>query len=255
MHALNEPQTYLIVMSYDGTHYFGWQKQPLKSTIQSNVEYALNQILSEPLSLVASGRTDTGVHARRQYISFITSAHLPPLDSLCIALNRHLPKDIRILEIKNVPLAFNARKHALFKTYRYFFKFSPVPDVFLQRYMWFTHHDFEIKRMQDSIAFLKGEHDFKAFQTHGDNHRSTTRTIYNIQINSHEDHFILDITGNGFLRHMVRTLMGTVYEIGSYRKDPSHMRDVLESKSRRKAGITAPAQGLFLWDVEYDNLF
>lgn len=238
-----------LTLQYIGTHYSGWQVQPNGVTIQEILQKALSQILQEKITVVGSGRTDAGVHALAQVAHFDTIKDLS-LFKICRGLNAILPKDISVLGAESVPRDFHAQLSAKSKTYAYQIWNHAIRNSFLQEYSWHMPYPLDIGRMQKAARYLVGEHDFKSFCAANSTAKTTVRRIKKIQIVPGPlIHF--SITGSGFLKHMVRNIVGTLVEVGQKKRTPSDIKKILKSHDRRKAGRTAPAKGLFLVKVIY----
>ncbi len=252
----------VLVISYDGTAYSGFQSQPFKNTIQDKIEEAIERLSGEKVKLVGSGRTDAGVHAMGQVANFETNSPIPAY-RWRLALNSRLPDDIVIREVFEAPLAFHARRMAKRKTYRYTVNNSRVPDVFGQKYQYFHPTPLDAQAMIEAITCLHGEHDFSTFCSRKSTKSSHVRTIYDARItlvNSvYPDHegrngiMYIDLTGSGFLYNMVRVIVGTLLQIGEGKRPASDMARILERRDRAAGGPTAIPQGLCLMDVEYDE--
>ncbi len=240
-----------LTLAYDGTAYRGFQVQPGGPTVQSVTEAALSRILQEPVKLRAAGRTDAGVHAREQAVDFADSGDRPT-ETILRGGNALLPPDIRILSAAEVPLSFDARRHAMEKEYRYFLFLRPVASPFFSRYAWHIEKPLDLGAIREGLAHAVGEHDFTSFRGQGCTAKSTVRKIFRAELNEELPAvFSISIAGNGFLRHMVRNIVGTLVDIGKGKAPPNRMGELLILKDRAKAGPTAPAHGLFLWKVEY----
>jgi tRNA pseudouridine38-40 synthase len=240
-----------LTIAYDGTAYRGFQLQPGGSTIQSVMEEALGRLLQEPVRLRAAGRTDAGVHARRQAVDFSDSGSRP-LETIARGGNALLPGDIRILSAAEVPPSFDARRHAREKEYRYFLHLRPVASPFLSRYAWHLGRPLDLDAMREGLTHIVGEHDFASFRGQGCASRTAVRTIFRAELDApFPPLHCIAIAGSGFLRHMVRNLVGTLVDVGRGRVSPERVRELLSLRNRTQAGPTAPARGLFLWDVTY----
>jgi len=241
-----------LTVSYDGTAYAGWQVQPNGTTIQAVMEDALSRILQEPVRVRAAGRTDAGVHAREQVVDF-ADAGVRDLETIVHGGNALLPPAIRILSAEEVPEAFDARRHATQKEYRYFLYLSPVDSPFLSRYAWRIAAPLDPDAVREGLAHLVGEHDFTSFRGQGCNALSPVRTILRAEIARHDvpGLFSIDVAGTGFLRHMVRNIVGTVVNAGKGKHPADHVGKILRARDRSAAGVNAPPHGLFLWRVSY----
>jgi tRNA pseudouridine38-40 synthase len=245
-------RNFKLTLSYDGTDFFGWQTQPNFRTVQETLESAIAAISSERVHANASGRTDTGVHAIGQVVNFYTaSSHSPEV--WIQALNAHLPADVVVKEAAAVPQAFDANRDARRKLYRYVIHDGATPDPFLRRYCHQSTHKLKVDAMRRSSACLVGRHDFRSFETDWPNRMSSVRTITHLGVNRLGDWIWLDVEADGFLYNMVRAIAGTLINVGrGYWPEPK-VAEILESGDRREAGPTAPAQGLFLMRVKYDE--
>ncbi|MEW6720735.1 MAG: tRNA pseudouridine(38-40) synthase TruA [Thermodesulfobacteriota bacterium] len=241
-----------LTVTYDGTAYAGWQVQPNGTTIQAVMEAALARILQEPVRLRAAGRTDAGVHAREQVADFADSGRRD-METIVRGGNALLPGDIRILSAQEAPQDFDARRHAAEKEYQYFLHLSPIASPFFSRYAWHLPVPPDLDEAGEALSRLIGEHDFSSFRGQGCSARSPVRTIFRAGIARHDAPglYSIDIAGNGFLRHMVRNIVGTAVDAGRGKHDARRMEEILEARDRGAAGITAPAHGLFLWRVRY----
>ena len=236
-----------ITLSYDGTDYRGWQVQPGLPTIEAAVEAVLSALEGSHVNVEASGRTDAGVHALAQVASFHLRNPIP-IENLVRAMNQTLPRDIRIIDAAEVHDSFHARFDAVAKTYEYRILRSTICSPFDRRFV--HHHPFPLNeaRMMEAAQVLEGEHDFTSFATSDDTDdlgRSKVRRIFSSQITREGDRLIYRVRGSGFLKHMVRNIVGVLIEVGKGNLEPA---DILMS---RDPGPTAPARGLFLVSVEY----
>ncbi|MDA8123190.1 MAG: tRNA pseudouridine(38-40) synthase TruA [Deltaproteobacteria bacterium] len=240
-----------LILAYDGTAYRGFQVQPNGPTIQSAVEEALSRLLCEKVRVGAAGRTDAGVHAREQVVDFSDSGKRP-LETIRKGGNALLPQDIRILSAEEAPPGFDVRRDAREKEYRYFLHLSPVASPFFTRYAWHIEKPLDLDALREGLSHAAGEHDFASFRGQGCTAKTTVRTIFRAELSGEMPplHFIR-IAGNGFLRHMVRNIVGTLVDIGKGKMPPGRMRELLELRDRALAGPNAPPQGLFLWKVTY----
>ena len=241
-----------LTIAYDGTAYSGFQLQANGVTVQSVIEDAVGRLLGEPLRVRVAGRTDAGVHAREQVIDFADSGKRSP-GTIVRGGNALLPADIRILSAEEVPPSFDARRGARSKQYRYFLYLAPVASPFLARYAWHLGKPVDLSAMRDALAHIAGRHDFASFRGQGCTARSTVREVFRagIEAEAVPGLFSVRIEGNGFLRHMVRNVVGTLVDVGRGKGPPDRVRDLLGLRDRTLAGPTAPAHGLFLWEVTY----
>jgi tRNA pseudouridine38-40 synthase len=246
-----------LLLAYDGTEFHGWQRQPNLATLQLCLEEAIAGIVGERVKLYGSGRTDAGVHALGQVANFSTSCRIPGAN-LQKALNNVLPPTVRVRRVDEAAPDFHARYAVRSKTYRYRILRSEVCSPFLWRYVWHHPHTLDRELMAEAAELLIGEHDFTSFAatTSGDEddlEPSMVRRIFSSRVLWRERSGVLayDVTGNGFLHHMVRNLVGTLVEVGRGRLKPNDVGRILRVRDRTLAGPTAPAQGLCLMRVEY----
>jgi len=271
-----EEKNFRLVIAYSGTNYCGWQKQASLDglpTVAEMLEKAARKVLRlKKVVIHGSGRTDSGVHARAQVAHMRVAADLPPT-VLIRALNAHLPEDVRILQLESCEPDFHAQLDATAKTYRYFIMNThtgkdPVHWPFLRRYTWFLSYPLDFEAMQKALSLLEGEHDFASFQNKGTPVPNTVREILEAKLIVHSGNpreippwmpgpeleaklIEVRVRGTGFLKQMVRTIVGTVVEVGRGRLEPGQISQILQQKSRKASGMTAPAHGLFLDHVEY----
>ncbi len=242
-----------LTLQYDGTDYFGWQRQKnTRRTVQEVIETILQKILKEKVNLMCAGRTDAGVHAQMQVANFTTASSIPP-DKLRLALNAQLPQDIRVSAVDEVPLSFHSTYHPKRKTYRYTIINRPVHDVFTHRYAyWYAIAQLDVAKMRKASRILVGRHDFTSFRTTQKKSKKTSvREVENIIVSKKGDCICIDVTGRGFLYNMVRNIVGTLIDVGRGRIKPQDLKHILAEKKRSLAGPTAPAHGLSLLKVAY----
>ena len=242
-----------LTLQYDGTDYVGWQRQASGTSIQLLLENAIAPIEGDRVTVHGAGRTDAGVHALAQIASVSLSATIDPA-TLARALNAALPRDVRVLSVEEASPDFHARFSATGKVYEYRIINAAVVSPFIHRYVWHVPQPLQIAAMREGSEALEGLHDFAAFQGAGSAVASTTRTIRSISWsdgNGCDRPLVMRIEGDGFLRHMVRNIVGTLVEIGLGRWHSTRVTQVLASRDRSRAGPTAPPQGLFLVSVEY----
>ncbi len=240
------------IIAYDGTDYVGWQTQNNGVAVQEVVEKAILEVTGERTSLQGSGRTDSGVHARAQVAHFDTDARMAA-DKFAIALNTHLPPDIRVLYSEETGADFHARFSAKEKQYRYFVQTGPHADVFARRYALHAYMPLDLDVMNEAAALVVGAHDFSAFMSAGREVESAVRTVSLSRWDKQGKFLVYSIQGNGFLYNMVRILVGTMVGMGSGRIPADSMQRALTSLSRKDAGPTAPPHGLVLWRVKYPD--
>ena len=240
-----------MVLAYDGSRYQGWQRQKAGETIQQSVEERLRMILQEPVSVIASGRTDAGVHALGQVCHFRTASRLGP-DVIGKGLNAMLPEDILVREINQVSSEFHARYSAKGKVYDYRILNCEARDPFQRQYAWHIRTPLDVTEMSRCLSTLTGTHDFSSFRSSGSGNINPVRTMCRAEIGPKEGGRLrVTLEADGFLRHMVRNIVGTVVEVGLGRIDLSGFVAILVARDRRKAGSKAPPQGLFLVEVRY----
>lgn len=240
-----------LLIEYDGTNYRGWQVQPDGPTIQGMLEEKLTRLTSERIHVIGSGRTDSGVHALGQVAHFRTQSQMD-IRTIQRALNSLLPPDIVIREVEEVDESFHARKQSKSKVYEYRILNRNLRSVFHRGYVWHIPQKLNLAEMKKATQSLIGEHDFSAFRTVGSPTRTTVRRVIRGEWKRGRDGLIrFEIEANGFLKQMVRSIVGTLVEIGKGRMKATDFRKILNSKDRKEAGPTAPAQGLFLKEVKY----
>jgi len=243
-----------LTLAYDGTAYAGWQVQPGRKTVQGVLEAALEQVTGQSIRVVASGRTDAGVHALGQVASFQTKSRLAA-DVFARAMNAELPHDVAVLAAVDVPEGFHALRDAVRKRYRYVIHDGPVRDVFRRRYCWQHHGRLDAEAMDRAARLLLGRHDYSSFQSSGAERQTSVRTIHEIAVwrgQGGDAHVItLEVEADGFLYNMVRAIVGTLVEVGRGARSESWVGEVLAAADRGAAGPNAPPQGLFLVRVDY----
>lgn len=242
-----------LEIEYDGTAYAGWQVQLRRSqrTIQEEIEKTLRKILQEKVHLIASGRTDAGVHARAQVANFKTKSTILP-DKLQLALNGNLPEDIAVINIKEKPLGFHSRFDAKSKIYRYSILNRRYPSAIARHSVYFYPHSLDVQLMRQEAGVLLGRHNFRSFQAADKMERCPVKTIKKINIAKNKDGIInIDIEASGFAYNMVRNISGTLIEIGRKRFKKGDLKKILLAKDRKLAGPTVPAKGLTLLQVNY----
>lgn len=241
-----------LLLQYEGTRYQGWQKQTSsENTIQGKLEALLGKMCGENVELMASGRTDAGVHALGQVANFHTGSDMP-LKEMQTYINTYLPDDIAVVGISEAGPRFHSRLNAIGKRYCYQVINSAVPDVFRRRYALEVPEQLNEDAMRCAAEYLCGEHDFKSFTSTKKGKKSTVRRIDRIDISRQGDVLTFTFEGNGFLHHMVRILTGTLLEVGKGMRTPESMTEIINKKSREAAGYLVPAKGLTLIKVFYD---
>jgi tRNA pseudouridine38-40 synthase len=242
--------TYRAVVEYDGTDFCGMQFQPLERTVAGELERALSVIFAEPVKISAAGRTDAGVHARGQVISFRSEREFPD-GRLALALNGNLPADVSVRYAERAPEGFSARFDAQERVYEYRILNRPLPSAFERRFAHHVHRPFDLDLARTAARDLLGQHDFVAFCGLRPERGETIRTVHEIVLERSGNLIRLRIAGRGFLHRMVRITVGTLVEIATGRRPPNDIPAILASKDRRRAGYTAPPQGLCLVAVRY----
>jgi len=242
---------YKCVIAYDGTDFAGYQVQPEKRTIQSEFEAVLAQMHKGTIiKVTASGRTDSGVHAKGQVLHFESPLTFPT-ENWIKAFSALLPTDIIVLEVDIVPDDFHARFHTTGKEYRYIVARSKLRDPFKRNYAYHYPYPLNVEAMREAISYLIGTHDFTSFCSAKTEVVDKVRTIKEMGFEESDDFLVFRFVGEGFLYNMVRILVGTLLDVGSGKMSPHDMSGILDKKDRSFAGKTAPAQGLYLWKVFY----
>ena len=243
--------TFKLVVEYDGTGFHGWQRQKNDRTVQETIEAALTLMTGEPVVLVGSGRTDAGVHAMAQAAGFTTRSRLTAT-AIVNGLNSLLPDDVVIRECVCMPSTFHARFHVRSKHYRYHIRNHRLPAAIGRQFAWHIRKPLDRSAMAQAAEWLVGTHDFQAFEGAGSPRAHTVRTVLRSTVQGTDDgHLTYDVEADGFLRFMVRNIVGTLVEVGLGKRAPDDMQRILKSRDRSCAGATAPPQGLFLVDVSY----
>lgn len=244
-----------LVLRYDGRAYSGWQTQRNRRTIQGTVTETLEKIIGQPVRLFGSSRTDAGVHAFGQVANFRTDNHLT-CEVLKQAVNAELPNDIQIVAAEEVPDSFHAISDATRKRYRYVLDDGNPGDLFRRNYSWHIRTRLDAEAMHRAAQHLRGKHDFRSFETHYPNRTTSVRTILDIDVHRADDqrgNFVhIEVEADGFLYNMVRTIVGTLVDIGLGRHPEDWPAEVLAALNRTAAGMTAPPQGLFLLWIDYE---
>lgn len=246
----------LLTISYDGTDFSGWQKQTKKGietqrTVSGEIEKALSKILKHETKIFGSGRTDSGVHALGQIANFFSDLKNIKPSNYIQALNSILPKDIRILQAKKVSSSFHARFNSKSRTYRYFCNCQNFSNAFTTRYSWNIRRQPDILKLNRMANYLRGELDFTSFASSGDKSKSKNRYVENAHFFIQNEMLVFEITANAFLWKMVRSLLGTMIELEKKSASEKDFNFILNACDRKLATFTAPAKGLFLWNVEY----
>lgn len=241
-----------LTIEYDGTNYHGWQEQDKLQTIQACLEQAIYDLCKEKVVVYGAGRTDAGVHAKAQVANFHTESKIPDY-AFAKALNTLLPEDIVIKHSQEVPESFHSQFAAKRKAYSYNIinrRMRPALDRRFFHWVWAL---LDVEKMQEGAGYLLGEHDFSAFEAANSPRKSNVRTIHSIQVSRKDDYIKIQVEADGFLYHMVRNIAGTLIEVGKHKYPPECVKYILESKNRKFAASTAPARGLFLEYIIYDD--
>ncbi len=239
-----------LIVSYDGTDYYGWQRQDDVPSIQEELEKTCCKLFKQDINIQGAGRTDAGVHARGQCATFQVDTMIP-MERIPLVLNRILPPDIVVTSAEIVSDDFHARYSAKNKTYKYKIVNADYPIPQMRNYAEFIYIPLNIEDMDKGAQYFVGTHDFSAFCSSKNTKKTTTRTIHYAKISKDEEIITFEVCGNGFLYNMVRIMVGTLIQVGTGHMEPSKIRDIILSKDRKKAGNTVPACGLTLSGVEY----
>ena len=249
-------RTLKLTLAYDGGAYAGWQSQAGPPSLQGALEAVLLRITGETIRVVASGRTDAGVHALGQVVSFSTNSDLAP-ERFARALNAWLPRDMAALSVEEAAPSFDARRDAVRKRYRYMIDDGPFADVFRRWHAWHYRQRLDVDAMRRSARSLIGRHDFSSYETGGSPRSSSVRSVYALDVERRaapDANLIwIEIEADGFLYNMVRTIVGTLVEVGRGARDEAWPGAALAARNRRATGMTAPPHGLFLVRVEYSR--
>jgi len=237
-----------LVIEYDGAEFFGWQSQPNVRTVQDELERSLASITQQAVKLKSAGRTDTGVHALGQVANFCTESLLPT-ETFMRGGNALLSRDVRILSAAEVDLSFSARFSARSRSYRYVI--SKQPTAISRNFSWYLSAPLNVEAMRDASQVLLGENDYQSFCQAGVNLSHYRCNVLRVSLTEEESCIVFEITANRFLHNMVRIIMGTLVEVGQGKITPEDVKRILLARDRRHAGVTAPAQGLFLVSVNY----
>ncbi|MEO6201998.1 MAG: tRNA pseudouridine(38-40) synthase TruA [Nitrospirales bacterium] len=242
--------TIKLTIEYDGTAYAGWQRQPNQPTIQAAVETALTRITQQQISIIAAGRTDAGVHARGQVASFQSDKSIP-VDKWRLALNSALPHDISVVSSEQVSETFHARYSAKEKLYEYRISRHPARPAIDRNRVWHLPYDLDTQAIRHAMSGFIGRHDFTSFQGPRASTSDPMCVVSQVSLTADLMTLTIQIQANRFLKQMVRTIIGTLTEVGRHKRSPDSVTDILQAKDRRAAGETAPPQGLYLLHVWY----
>ena len=243
-------KNYKMTISYDGTRYYGWEHQPDRDTIQGKLESVLEIMCGTFIDVIGAGRTDAGVHAKEMTANAIFETDKTE-DEIRDYMNRYLPDDIAVLEVREASPRFHARYKAAGKTYCYTCYDGPVKPVFNRKYVTKLIETVDVDRMKQAAVYLEGEHDYKSFCGNPKMKKSTIRIVDKIEVRRSKGYIYFTFHGTGFLQNMVRILVGTLLEVGKGKIPPEQVKEILEAKDRQQAGPTAPAEGLCLIKVDF----
>ena len=250
-------RVFALTLAYDGTNYAGWQYQANAISIQQRVEEAAEIVLGTKTSIFGSGRTDSGVHAIGQVARLVTTTWKHPASKLLPALNRRLPRDIAVRAVREARSDFDPVRSATGKRYRYTIRLAPCECPMSRLYHWYYQRPLIVEAMQEAASLLVGCHDFAAFQSLGSPRLTTVRTVKELSVIGFKNRdgidVLIEIEADGFLYNMMRNIVGALVEVGSDRFAPHWIQEVLRSKSREDAGMTAPPLGLTMLHVEYPS--
>ena len=242
---------YKLTISYDGSRYYGWEHQPDKDTIQGKLETVISKLTGTETEVIGAGRTDAGVHAKGMVANAVITTDMSE-QLLKEQLNRYLPDDISITDLKIAAERFHARYKAVVKTYRYTCYYGENKPVFDRKYLYRLDLEPDLEKMIKAAEYLTGEHDYASFCSNPKMKKSTVRIVDKIDIKKKSGYITFTYHGTGFLQHMVRILTGTLLEVGYGKRPPESIPELIDAKDRKLAGFTAPAQGLCLISVDYN---
>lgn len=245
---------YMLRVAYDGTEYCGWQSQPGLRTVEGTLKSTLDRLMRQDIKLIGASRTDAGVHAEGNVAVFDCDTTIPA-DKIKYALNNLLPEDMVVVESVTVAGDFHPRHCDCRKTYQYRILNTPLPDPNRRRNTYFYRGDIDIDSMRKAAEYIVGEHDFACFMAAGSQVKDTVRTVYALELDRQDDIIIMTIQGNGFLYNMVRIIAGTLLMVGRGQLKPEALEEIIKSKDRSKAGPTAPAKGLTLKSIIYEQRY
>lgn len=243
-------KNYKMILSYDGSRYYGWERQPDRDTIQGKLENVLSRMCGEEIDVIGAGRTDAGVHAKAMVANAVLDTRFSPKE-IRDYMNRYLPDDIAVREVKEASDRFHARYKAVGKLYRYTCFDGEVKPVFQRKYVTILDFHPDLEKMRQAAVYLEGRHDFKSFCGNPKMKKSTVRLVDQIEIIRKGSFLYFNFHGTGFLQNMVRILTGTLLEVGKGRLSPEQMPEILKACNRQAAGPTAPPAGLCLMKVDY----
>lgn len=241
-----------LTVAYDGTNYCGWQIQPNGVTIEEILNQAICKLTGEEIAVIGASRTDSGVHALGNVAVFDTESRIPA-DRFSYALNQRLPKDIVVVRSEEVPGDWHPRYQNSLKTYEYHIINSRIPIPTKRLYNYFVSFDLDVEKMREGAEYLLGEHDFAAFCCIRTNAKTTVRKITDLTVEQNGEEITIRVTGNGFLYNMVRIIAGVLIRVGRGFYGPETVKELLDGKERKKEAVTAPAEGLCLMQIRYEN--
>ena len=239
-----------LIIEDNGKGFNGWQKQPNKLNIQGEIERAIGELTNEEINLIASGRTDAGVHSFGQTANFYTNSKIP-IEKFAIAINSKLKKTIVIKSAEEVDEKFHSRYSVHNKRYRYIINNSEQGTAIYKDLEYHMPVKLNVDKMKEAIKYFEGKHDFSAFKASGTSSKSSVREIYKAEIIDKDEKIYIELTGNGFLYNMVRIIAGTLVDVGLGKIEPEDIPKIIESKKRENAGKTLPPHGLYLMEVNY----
>ncbi len=240
-----------LIIEYDGKSFNGWQKQPNKLNIQGEIERAIGELTGEEINLIASGRTDAGVHSFGQTANFRTENETISIEKFPIAINSKLKKSIVVKSAEEVDERFHSRYSVKSKKYRYVINNSDMGTAIYRDLEYHFPLKLNVEKMIEAAKYFEGEHDFKGFKASGTSSKSSVRTIYKAEVIKDGDRISIELTGNGFLYNMVRIISGTLLDVGLEKIKPEEIPEIIDAKDRKLAGRTLPAHGLYLVEVNY----
>ena len=246
-----DKNNYKLTISYDGSRYYGWEHQPDKETIQGKLEAVISKLTGTETEVIGAGRTDAGVHAKGMTANALIVTDLSESE-LKKQINRYLPDDICVTDLRIAAERFHARYKAVGKTYRYTCYYGENKPIFDRKYLYRLDQNPDLNAMEKASEYLTGEHDFASFCSNPKMKKSTVRIVDKIEIKKKSGYITFTYHGTGFLQHMVRILTGTLLEVGYGKRTAESIPELIEAKDRKLAGFTAPAQGLCLISVDYN---
>lgn len=242
----------MLKIAYDGTNYCGWQIQKNGTAVEAVINEKLSELLEENITVIGASRTDSGVHALANVAVFDTNTRIPA-DKISFALNQRLPYDITIQGSREVPQEFHPRHCDCNKTYEYKILNRQFDIPVYRLYSHFVYYPLDLEQMQEAAQYLVGEHDFASFASNGGQAKTTVRTVNSLELFKSGDMITIRINGNGFLYNMVRIIAGTLIKVGLHAYSPEHVGEILKACDRNAAGPKAPARGLTLVEINYDE--